>query len=96
MERPRLTTKQAAALRDRIRPMLHFLHRCKRRLEALGFLEKSEIFQAVSKAHTAVHGLFMTAHYESCASGVWKTSEERSGPPAPDDQAQTPPSQGDA
>jgi hypothetical protein len=95
MERPRLTRKQAEALRDRIRPMLHFLHRCKRRLEALGFLEKSEIFQAVSKAHTAVHGLFMTAHYESCGSGVWKTSEEQLESTDQADQAQTPPSQGD-
>ena len=91
MERPRLTTKQAEALRNRIRPMLLFLLRCKRRLEALGFLEKSEIYQAVDKAHTAVHGLFVTAHYESCGSGVWKTSEEQRGPTPPKEEAQAPP-----
>jgi len=69
MERPRLTTKQADALRDRIRPMLHFLHRCRRRLDALGFDEKGAIYRAIDKAYCAMHELHMTLHYESCDRG---------------------------
>jgi hypothetical protein len=37
IERPRLTTKQAAALRDRVMPMLLFMLLCRRRLDVLGF-----------------------------------------------------------
>jgi hypothetical protein len=77
MNRPRLTPKQADALRDRIRPMLHFLFRCRRRLDALGFDEKSAIYQAIDKAYCAMHDLHMKLHYESCGHGVGKPPDER-------------------
>jgi hypothetical protein len=79
--RPRhLTRKQAEALQDRIRPMLSFLHQCRRRLERLDFQQDSEIFQAVDKAHAALHGLHVTLIYESCGRGVGEPSDdEREG-----------------
>lgn len=74
--RPRnLTRKQAEALQDRIRPMLSFLYRCRRRLEILDFREDSEIFQSVDKAHRALHSLHVTLIYESCGRGVGERSE---------------------
>jgi hypothetical protein len=87
MERPRLTTKQAEALRDKIRPMLHFLHRCRQRLDALGFDSKGAIYQAVDRAYSALYSLHMTLHYESCAGGVGRPSEERAKLKPPTDQA---------
>jgi hypothetical protein len=92
MERPRLTPWQAEAFRDRIRPMLHFLLRCRRRLDALGFEPKSPIFQAIDKAYCAVHDLHMKLHYESCGRGVGRASEARPQLSDPRDEASAPPS----
>jgi hypothetical protein len=92
MEQPRLTTKQAKALRDRIRPMLHFVLRCLRRLDALGFDRKGAIYQAVDQAYCALHELHIKLHYESCGHGVGGSSEERSGLTDPTDRVQDPPS----
>jgi hypothetical protein len=91
MERPRLTPKQAEALRDRIRPMLLFLLKCRQRLDVLGFDQEGAAYQAIDKAHSAVHGLFVTLHYESCGRAVGKPSEDRPGLTLPTDQAQEPP-----
>jgi hypothetical protein len=91
MERQRLTTKQAEALRDRVRPMLHFLLRCRRRLDVLGFDPNGAIYQTIDKAYCAMHALHMTLHYEACGHGVGKPSEDRPGLTPPTDQAQDPP-----
>lgn len=91
MEHPRLTTKQAEALRDRIRPMLHFLHRCRRRLDALGFDEKGAVYQTVDRAYCALHDLHMRLHYESCGHGVGRPTEERPGLAHPTDRTKPPP-----
>jgi hypothetical protein len=69
--------------------MLVFLRRCKLRLERLGFLEKDDLYRATDKAHSAMQGLFMEAHYESIGHGVWKTTEEQSGSTGPTDQGQS-------
>jgi len=91
MERHRLTIKQAEALRDRIRPMLHFLFRCRRRVDALGFDQKGAVYQAIDKAYCAMHDLHMKLHYESCGPVVGRPSEDQPGVTHPTDQAQTPP-----
>jgi hypothetical protein len=88
MERPRLTTKQAEALRDRIRPMLHFLYKCRRRLDTLGFDAKGPVYQVIDKAYCAMHDLHMKLHYESCGRGVGRPSDEQSGFTPPTDQGQ--------
>ena len=91
MERPRLTTQQADALRDRIRPMLHFLYRCRRRLDALGFDEKGVVYRAIDKAYCAMHELHMTLHYESCGRGVGRESQEQAGRLPPAGEPERPP-----
>jgi len=90
MDRPRLSTKQAEALRDRVRPMLHFLYRCRQRLDALGFDDKGVIYRAIDKAYCAIHELHMTLHYESCGRGVGRGSAERTGITPPADRTKPP------
>jgi hypothetical protein len=60
----RLTRRQIEDFRHRIEPMLSFLYRCKRRLQALGFNDSSDIFRAVAEAHRAVHSLHFLLHWE--------------------------------
>ena len=91
MDRPCLTTKQAEGLRDRIRPMLHFLYRCRRRIDALGFDDKGAIYRAIDKAYCAMHELHTTLHYESCGRGVGRATGEQSEIVPPGDPAQAPP-----
>ena len=74
--KPRLTTNQAAAFADRIRPMLGFLLSCRRRLEQKGFSDKSPIYQAVDKAFDSLHTLHARLRYESCDGGVGKPRED--------------------
>jgi hypothetical protein len=91
MDRPRLTRKQAEAFRDRIRPMLHFLYRCRRRLDGLGFDDKGVIYRAVDKAYCAMHELHMALHYESCGHGVGRASHEQARVARPAEGPQPPP-----
>jgi hypothetical protein len=88
---PRLTTKQAEALRDLIRPMLDFLHKCRRRLDARGFDPNGPIYQAIDKAYCAVHSLHVTLHYESCSHGVARADEKHTEPESRTDQVHEPP-----
>jgi hypothetical protein len=71
--------------------MLRFLFKCRRRLDALGFEEKSAIYVAIDTAYFAMHDLHMKLHYESCGHGVWNSSDEQSGANTPTDQPQGPP-----
>jgi hypothetical protein len=87
MTRPiRLSPKQAEALRNRVRPMLHFLLKCKLRLEALNFDEKGALFQAVVKAHRAMHGLHVELIYMSCGLGVGEPTVNQPEPTSPKGQ----------
>jgi hypothetical protein len=81
-----LTPKQAAAFRDRIRPMLNFVHRCRRRLEVLGFDQNNALYRAVDKTYCALHGLHVELHYESCKSGTYRPRGDQAEvtPPDPD------------
>lgn len=81
-----LTPEQASRFQDRVRPMLSLLHQARRQLERLDIVEDSEIFQAVDKAHRAMHGLHVTLIYQSVGHGVWKPSGEQ-GPTSATDQA---------
>ena len=65
----KLTQKQAEAFIQRIRPMLRFLHLCRKRLDARGFDSKSTLYAAVAKAYDAVHGLHVELHYLSVRRG---------------------------
>jgi len=44
--------------------MLHFLYRCRRRLDVLGFDQKGAIYQTIDKAYCAMHDLHMKLQYE--------------------------------
>jgi hypothetical protein len=73
---PQLTTKQADAFRNKIRPMLYLLFRCRRRLDAPGFDQKGSIDEAVDKAYSAMHELHITLHYHLCGRGVGRRHEK--------------------
>jgi hypothetical protein len=64
--------------------MLHFLYRCRRRLDVLGFDDQGVIYQAIDRAYCAMHELHMKLHYESCGRGVGRANDERlpAAPPA--------------
>ncbi len=91
-----LTPKQAAAFRDLVQPMLGFLYRCKRRLEAKAFDHNSKLFRVVDKAYDAMHSLHLELHYISCGRGVGRPNEDRPGLTPPTDQAQAQPDRPDA
>jgi hypothetical protein len=76
MERPTITSTQATAFRDKIRPMLYFLYRCRSRLDSRGFDQKSTVYEAIDKAYSAMHELHITLHYHSCGRGVWRRPEK--------------------
>jgi hypothetical protein len=72
----RLTANQAASFRDKIRPMLHFLLRCRRRLDARGFDPNSTLYKAVDAAYSAFHRLHIELHYQTCRRGVGRPQDE--------------------
>jgi hypothetical protein len=76
MAHARLTTEQADAMRRRVQPMLKFLGDCRRRLDARGFDSQGKFYQALVKAYDAMHGLHVTAHYESVGRGVGQPPDE--------------------
>jgi hypothetical protein len=71
----RLTPSQAAAFGQRISPMLRFLGRCRKRLDAAGYDPKCALYTAVSKAHDAVFALSVELHYQSIGRGVGRPSD---------------------
>jgi hypothetical protein len=76
--------------------MLHFLHRCRQRLDQRGFDHRGGFYQAIDKAHRAVHALHVELHYMSCESGVWGANEDRPNVTAHLDEGQAPPNLTDA
>ncbi len=60
-----LTPAQAAALRDKIQPMINFLFACRHRMETLDFDHDSVIYQAIDKAYCAVNELRVTLDRQS-------------------------------
>jgi hypothetical protein len=92
MDDPRLTPRQAAALRDRIMPMVRFLLRCRRRLDVLGFDTSHPIYRAIDTAYCAVQDLYIVSHREAVGQSVPAAIEEQPTVTPPTDQAQGPPS----
>jgi hypothetical protein len=72
----RLTREQAEAFPNKIRPMLHFLLLCRRRMDTRGFDQNSRLYTLVDKAHSALQSLFVELHYISCGSGVGEPPEK--------------------
>jgi hypothetical protein len=77
-----LTREQAAALKNKLRPMLGYLGRLKRRMVQRGFLSGDPLLEAVVQAENAVHALHVQVHYLSCGDVVGrqhKTGESGEG-----------------
>jgi hypothetical protein len=60
-----LTRRQIQEFIRRVKPMLDFFYRCKRRLEAPGFKDSDKVFKGVKDVHQALHAL----HFELWESG---------------------------
>ena len=72
----KLTREQAARLLARVRPMLGFLYRCRRRLDERSYDHESKIYKVIDAAYCAVHSLSVELHYASLARGVGKPADE--------------------
>src|SRR5262245_54575810 len=79
-----LTTAQAGAFAERLRPMLRFLWHCKNRLDSRGFDSKSELYRSVNKAYDAIHSLHVELHYQSCDHGFGGRHWSERAAPRPD------------
>jgi hypothetical protein len=62
--------EQAETIKDRIAPMLAYLHRLRDRMDERGFLPTDPVYVSVAAALDSVHDLWVKTHYLSCGSGV--------------------------
>ena len=69
-----LTREQAGAVKNKLRPMLGYLGRLKRRMVQRGFLSDDPLLSAVVRAEDAVHALHIQLHYLSCGDVVGRSS----------------------
>ena len=65
MRREDLTREQAEAIKEKIAPMLGYLNRLKRRMNAV-FARDDSLFAEVIDAADALHKLNVSIHYLSC------------------------------
>ena len=70
-----LTRRQMVEFRRRVEPMASFLHRCKPRLQELGFTDSNELYREVDKALRALHSLYASL-WESGPYSRQKRDEE--------------------
>ena len=75
-----LTREQARALKNKIQPMLGYLHRLKKRMHHKGFPLDNELLDLVVKAEGALHELHVATHYLACgdtAGGLPRKGRDR-------------------
>jgi hypothetical protein len=70
MQADDLTREQAAALKNKLRPMLAYLGKLKRRMVQRGFLNEDPLLAGVVKAENELHALHVEVHYLSCGDVV--------------------------
>jgi hypothetical protein len=63
-----LTKEQAEAIKDRIAPMLAYLHR----LKARDFLPNDALYVLVAGARESLHSLWVETHYSECRGRIAK------------------------
>jgi hypothetical protein len=68
-----LSTKEAAALREYLAPIMRRLARVNERLQARGYTPNDELWRAGQAAYNAVHAFNVQAHYASCQGGVGRS-----------------------
>src|SRR3954467_4923615 len=78
MQSDDLTRQQATALKNKLRPMLDYLSRLKRRMVNRGFLSGDPLLDAVVQAENAVHALHVQVHYLSCGDVVGRRRKDTS------------------
>jgi|tagenome__1003787_1003787.scaffolds.fasta_scaffold17817887_2 hypothetical protein len=76
-----LTREQAGAVKNKLRPMLGYLGRLKRRMVQRGFLSGDPLLAAVVRAEDGVHALHIQLHYLSCGDVVGRSSRENTDQP---------------
>jgi hypothetical protein len=69
-----LTTEQAEAIKDRIAPMLAYLHRLKARMDERDYLPNDPLYVLVAGARESLRSLWVETHYLSCGHGVGRRS----------------------
>jgi hypothetical protein len=75
----KLTREQAAALQERIGPMVNYIVRLRERATKVGFAPADEFHQVVRKAEEAIRHLWILLHYASCVGGVGKPARSGRG-----------------
>ena len=65
MRREDVTREQAEAISQKIRPMLGYLNRLKKRMNAV-FVRDDPLFAEVIDAADAMHTLWVHLHYRAC------------------------------
>jgi hypothetical protein len=71
-----LTPEQAAAIKDRVAPMLAYLHRLKARMDERDFLPSDPLYSLVTTARESIHALWVETHYMACGHGVGRVPKE--------------------
>src|SRR3954447_17801180 len=77
MQADDLTREQAAALKNKLRPMLAYLGKLKRRMVQRGFFNEDPLLAAVVKAENELHALHCQVHYLSCGEVVGENRRGR-------------------
>lgn len=66
----RLNREQLEYINRQAGPMMRKLHAIRRRLERRNYHPGDELFDAVVRAHDAIHSLSVRSHYLTCDGGV--------------------------
>jgi hypothetical protein len=73
----KLSREQAAALSEKIGPMVSYLVRLRERMTKVGFPMVDPLYQSVREAEIAIRDLWVKLHNASCAGGIGKPPENR-------------------
>jgi hypothetical protein len=80
MKRTDISTAQARALAEKIGPMVQYLNRCRKRLDALAFDTECRLYKHTTAARDALRDLGVELHHQSIKSGVGRPDKERAAP----------------
>ena len=76
-----LTPEQANILRERVRGMLAYFHKLRRRMEQRRFPPNDPLWLQVDAAYQALFTLHVSLHYLSCPSGTAQVRRRRGDSP---------------
>ncbi len=70
-----LKPDHAQQVHDRLRPTLGYLSKLKIRMHELDVDEGDPLFRQILEAHSAMQGLVVMLHYDSCTTGVGRSTK---------------------